>query len=202
MNLNIILMICVAYIMGSIPSGVLVGKKLKGIDIREHGSKNSGATNALRVLGLKLGILVLLLDILKGVIPLLLAEYAFKIEGIYLGIIGMVAIIGHILSIFLKFRGGKGVATSLGVFLVLVPKVMVIIILVFAVIVGFTKYVSLGSIVGAFLFPILTYLIYGVEKIEVIVLGIVLALYIIYKHKANIKRLLEGTENKIKFKKE
>jgi len=195
-------MFCISYFLGSIPTGVWLGKKICGLDIREHGSKNTGATNAIRVLGNKIGFLVLFLDIIKGAIPVLIAQYIFKMDEIYLLLIGITAIIGHILSAFLKFKGGKGVATSLGVFLVLSPKVMVIIILLFIVIVGITRYVSLGSIVCAFLFPILTYFIYGTNKKETIFFGIIVASYIIYKHKTNIYRLLKGEENKIKFKKE
>lgn len=198
----LIIMLLIAYILGSIPTGVWIGKKICGLDIREHGSKNTGATNAIRVLGAKVGFLVLFLDIIKGVIPVLAAQYIFKMSDIYLLIIGITAIVGHILSIFLKFKGGKGVATSLGVFLVLSPKVMLIIIGLFIIIVAITRYVSLGSIVCAFLFPILTYFIYGVEKKATIFLGIIVAIYIIYKHKTNIYRLLKGQENKIKFKKE
>jgi len=202
LSLGFFIGMILAYLLGSIPSGVIVGKKIKGIDIRKHGSKNSGATNALRVLGAKLGLLVLLSDILKGAIPVIVSQYLLKVEGIYLVIIGIMAIIGHILSIFLKFKGGKGVATSLGVFIVLSPKSMIIIILLFIAIVLSTRYVSLGSITCAFVYPILTFVIYGNAKIEVVLLGILVAVYIIYKHKTNIKRLMNGQENKIKLKKE
>jgi glycerol-3-phosphate acyltransferase PlsY len=198
-----ILFLIFSYLIGSIPSGVWIGKKISGLDIREHGSKNTGATNAIRVLGAKIGIIVLLLDILKGAIPLLIGKYLFKYyDDLYLLIIGVVVIIGHILSLFLKFKGGKGVATSLGVFFVIVPKVMITILIIFSIVVYFTRFVSLGSILSALSFSFLTYFYYGVDKIMTIYFGIIIGIYIIYKHKTNIQRLFKGEENKIKFKKE
>lgn len=194
--LKIFILIIAGYMFGSFPTGVIVGKKFKNIDIREHGSKNSGATNAYRVLGTKLGLVVLIIDILKGFIPLLIAEN-LGIKDNILIIIGITAIIGHTFSPFLKFKGGKGVATSLGVFLYLVPPVILTLILIFIAIVYFSKYISLASITVSFLFPILTFLFYIKEpKIPVIIAGIIIATYIIYKHKSNIIRLKNGTENK------
>ncbi len=112
----------VAYFLGSIPTGVIIGKKMKGLDIREHGSKNTGATNAYRVLGPKIGLTVLFLDILKGAIPVIIAKLV-KLELNLSVIIGIITIIAHTFSIYLNFKGGKGVATALGVFLVLTPIV-------------------------------------------------------------------------------
>lgn len=192
--------IILSYFIGAIPSGVIIGKKFKNIDIREHGSKNSGATNAYRVLGAKLGITVFVMDVLKGIIPIYLG-ILFNLEPHRLVYLGVAAIIGHTFSPYLKFKGGKGVATSLGVFLILVPKTILFVFAVFAIIVYFSKYISLGSITAAFLFPFVNYFFYRNDKIEVTVLGALVATYIIYKHKSNIARLLKGEENKFNFKK-
>lgn len=183
------------YILGSFPTGVIVGKKFKNIDIREHGSKNSGATNAYRVLGTKLGITVLLGDIFKGFIPLLAGHY-FNLSENQLIIVGVAAILGHTFSPFLNFKGGKGVATSLGVFLFLVPEVIITLIIIFIAVVYFSKYISLASIIVSVLFPILVFFYYPERKYMVFSVGIIIATYIIYKHKGNIVRLKNGTENK------
>ncbi|BDU50647.1 glycerol-3-phosphate 1-O-acyltransferase PlsY [Haliovirga abyssi] len=198
--IKLVMGIVLSYFIGAIPSGVIIGKKFKNIDIREHGSKNSGATNAYRVLGAKLGIIVFIFDVLKGIIPILIGM-SFKIAPHNLVYLGVAAIIGHTFSPYLKFKGGKGVATSLGVFLILVPKTILFVFGVFAIIVYFSKYISLGSITAAFLFPFANYFFYKNNKIEVTILGALVAAYIIYKHKSNIGRLLKGEENKFNFKK-
>jgi glycerol-3-phosphate acyltransferase PlsY len=192
-----------AYFFGAIPSGVWVGKSLKKIDIREHGSKNTGTTNAYRVLGPKYGIMVLLMDVLKGFFPLFLANY-FGVSGTYLVFIGMIAIIGHTFSCFINFNGGKGVATSMGVFLFLIPKVTVILIIIFIVLVYFTKYISVGSIVCAGLLPILTCFLPirpGIPRLPLVIIATIIGIFVIYKHRTNISRLREGTENKFKVNK-
>lgn len=195
----LVLFMVLAYIMGSIPTGVLIGKKIKGIDIREHGSKNTGATNAYRVLGTKLGVIVLVADILKGSIPVLLAKLA-GIEVRMLLLLGILTIIGHTFSFMLKFKGGKGVATSLGVFLILSPKAILLVVVIFIGVVFFSKYISLGSIIAAFSFPILVF-VFRRGEWGLLIISILVASYVIYKHKANIKRLLEGNENKFNIKK-
>ena len=192
---KILSFVVLGYILGSFPTGVIVGKKFKNIDIREHGSKNSGATNAYRVLGTKLGITVLLGDIFKGFIPLL-AGYYFNLSENQLIIVGVAAILGHTFSPFLNFKGGKGVATSLGVFLFLVPEVIITLIIIFIAVVYFSKYISLASIIVSVLFPILVFFYYPERKYMVFSVGIIIATYIIYKHKSNIVRLKNGTENK------
>ena len=189
----------IAYILGSVPTGVIIGLKLKGIDIREHGSKNTGATNAYRVLGKKYGLMVLLADMMKGFIPVMLAQFA-GIGGNKLLVVGIVTIVGHTLSIFLNFKGGKGVATSLGVFLYLVPNVTFVLVIVFIVITYFTRYVSLGSVTCAAIFPILTLFMpvrESLNKTGIFIVSLIMGIFVIYKHKTNIKRLLSGTENKI-----
>lgn len=185
-----------AYLVGSIPNAIIVGKLWKGIDVRQHGSGNIGATNVFRVLGAGPGAVVLFLDALKGVI------------GVYFGMLwlhtgwglvfgGIVAIIGHNWPVWLKFKGGRGVATGLGVITMLVPKITLIVLSVFILVVYFTKYVSLGSIVAAVLVPLLM-LGFG-EQLPILVFGIVGSIFILIRHRANIGRLLNGTELKISW---
>lgn len=192
----------IAYVFGSLPCGVWLGKGIKNIDIREYGSKNSGATNAYRILGPKYGIMVLILDALKGYIPLYIASL-FDIGGVYIILLGLVAILGHTFSFFLQFKGGKGVATSLGVFLFLMPKVVGVLVLVFILVVGISKYISLGSVVCAGLLPILAYFMPvrdDATRLPLVIISLVVGIFVIYKHKANIQRLMEGKENKFNLK--
>ena len=203
-----VLLILIAYVLGSIPNALWVGKTFKNIDVREHGSKNTGSTNAARVLGPKLGIFTLILDILKGALPTYLgivlgANLLTRITGIDkldIIVIGMAAILGHTFSLFLKFKGGKAVATTLGVFLVLVPYAILILLVVFFVIFGLTRYVSLASVISAVALPITVYL--TTRHIPLTVLGIIIGLLVIIRHKENIKRLINGTESKLSFSKD
>lgn len=200
--IKILLFAVLAYFMGSLPNGVIIGKRVKGIDIRKHGSGNSGATNAYRVLGAKYGIIVLIADVLKGLIPVMLADMA-GIGGIALILIGIVAVVGHSLSLFLNFKGGKGVATSLGVFLYLVPQVMLVVVAAFIAVVYTTRYISLASMVGAALLPILTLFMplrEGIDRPSIFIISLFMGLFVIYRHRSNITRLLNGTENKFKVK--
>ncbi|MGL5050333.1 MAG: glycerol-3-phosphate 1-O-acyltransferase PlsY [Fusobacteriaceae bacterium] len=199
-----LIMVVISYLFGALPNGVWVGKISKNIDIREYGSKNSGATNAYRILGAKYGILVLILDALKGYLPLLIASSVFGITGTALISLGLVAIIGHTLSIFLNFNGGKGVATSLGVFLFLFPKGILLVFLIFSLVVYFTKYISLGSVIGAGILPFLVIFMDmkpEVERVPLFIVAFLVAIFVIYKHKSNIERLRKGTENKFNVKK-
>lgn len=199
--MKIIIFIIIAYFFGAIPNGIWIGKHFKHIDIREYGSKNSGATNAYRVLGPKYGLMVLLADVLKGYLPLYIAS-RYGIIGNWLLVLGFIAIIGHMLSIFIGLKGGKGVATTLGVLLFLIPKVTLILFIVFAVVVAVTKYISLGSIISAFLLPMLVSVFdipNGVTKIPLLIVSIFISIFVIYKHKTNIERIKYGTENKFKF---
>ena len=203
MEVKLIIFLVIAYFMGSIPTGVIIGKKFKGIDIREHGSKNTGATNAYRVLGMQYGIIVLLADALKGYLPVFLASLV-GLGGWQLILVGLVTIVGHTLSIFLKFKGGKGVATSLGVFIYLVPNIVVILVAVFMLIAFSTKYVSLASVSAAGLFPILVLFMPVKESLgkwNIFGFALVIALFVIFKHRSNIQRLLNGNENKFGTKK-
>lgn len=194
--------IVIAYLFGALPCGVWLGKGTKNIDIREHGSKNSGATNAYRILGPKYGIMVLIMDALKGYIPLYLANI-FGIGGVEIILLGLVAILGHTFSFFLQFKGGKGVATSLGVFLFLMPKVIGILVLVFIITVGITRYISLGSVICSALLPILAFFMPvrdSATRVPLVVISLVVGIFVIYKHKANIARLMDGKENKFNLK--
>ena len=181
-----------AYLVGSIPNALWIGKMFKNIDVRDFGSGNVGATNAARVLGWKLGVMVLLFDAFKGMIFIIIAR-KFGLSDIYVVLIGLAAILGHSYSIYLKFKGGKAVATSLGVMLVLIPKVIIILVIVFLLIVIFSGYVSLASISVAGILPILTYIMYNNI---IALLSLVVGILVIWRHKSNIKNLLEGKEDK------
>ncbi|MBP3722894.1 MAG: glycerol-3-phosphate 1-O-acyltransferase PlsY [Selenomonadaceae bacterium] len=192
--ISMIFSLIFAYILGSVPSGLIIGKSVYGVDLREHGSKNIGATNAWRTLGKAAGFLIFVCDFLKGFISVYIAA-VLSGTPLAMALAGALAIIGHSLSIFLKFKGGKGVATGLGVIAMLMGKVTIIVFLIWFAIVYFTRYVSLGSCVAAAFVPILAYVFN--EPSEFVIFGVVVAVLIIVRHKANIERLLNGTESKI-----
>ena len=197
----------IAYLIGSINFSIILSKKMAGFDVREKGSGNAGTTNMLRAVGKKAAAITLLCDILKGVIAILVAIFIGNvIEGankpLLVQIAGIAVILGHTFPIFFKFKGGKGVATSLGV-LIMSNWQIGLICLVFAlVLMALTQMVSVGSIAAAILYPVLTifipqnYIIPG----NYIIYSIVLAVIIVFNHRENIKRMLNGTENKISFK--
>ena len=189
-----VLLLVFAYLIGSIPTGLIVGKQFWQTDLRNYGSKNIGATNAWRVLGKKAGITIFLLDFLKGVLPTALALNFLEtpLEAV---LVGALAIVGHSCSIFLKFKGGKSVSTGLGVILALMPTVTVIVFISWLIIVKYSGYVSLASIIASLLVPILS-LCFGEDMVYTI-FGVLIAIFIIYRHKANIERLRAGTESKI-----
>ena len=193
--IGIIFTCLISYVAGSIPNGLIFGKLLWNTDLREHGSHNIGATNAWRTLGKGPGILIFVLDLLKGLFGVWVGGC---LSGTPLALVlgGIFAIIGHSWSLFLKFSGGKGVATGLGAILMMMPYPTVLIFLVWFGIVRVSGYVSLGSIVAAALVPLMAWL-FG-EPREFIAFGMVAAVFVIYRHKANIERLLAGTESKIK----
>ncbi len=190
-----LLVILTSYLIGSIPNGLIVGKTIYNVDLRQYGSKNIGATNAYRTLGVKPALAVFLTDALKGVIGVLIGQY---IGGTAIAELlgGIGAVIGHNWSIFLGLKGGRGVATGLGVIAVISPKVTLIVFIVWAIIVYFTRYVSLASIIAAALVPITMWLFNSRQ--EFLYFGIVAALFVIIRHRPNIERLLNGTESKIK----
>lgn len=184
----------IAYLVGSIPSGLILGKLFWHTDLRKYGSHNIGATNAWRTLGKVPGIIVFLADSLKGQAGVLLG---LSLVGTPLAAVigGLLAIIGHSFSLFLRFRGGKGVATSLGVLTMLMGNVTLIVFVLWFTIVYMTRYVSLGSVVAGVLTPILAALF--AYPMEYIVFTVIAALLVIVRHRENIKRLMNGMENKI-----
>ena len=186
---------CVAsYLVGSIPSGLILGKGIWNIDLREHGSHNIGATNAWRTLGKTAGTCIFLLDFAKGALSVYLGSLLVG-TPLFMIICGILAIVGHSCSLFLKFKGGKGVATGLGVMVMLMPLPALIVFLLWLAIVKATGYVSLGSIVAAACVPVLAWL--QGYSLEFILFGVLAAVFIIVRHHSNIGRLLNGTESKI-----
>ena len=192
MDIMIIVYAVLAYFIGSIPSGLIIGKTFFNIDVRQYGSKNIGATNTYRVIGLKAALPVFLCDALKGAAGVvLLSSYG----PMYMILGGILAMMGHNWSIFLGFKGGRGVATGLGVLIALSPLVALLCFLVWGIILYFTKLVSLGSIVAAALVPVLMY-VTG-ESYWFVGFGGLAALFVIVRHWDNIKRLLAGNELKV-----
>lgn len=189
-----LLALLLSYLLGSIPNGLWLCRVLWHVDLRQHGSHNIGATNAWRTLGKGPGFLVFFLDMLKGLLAVWLGEMLVGTPLVMI-LCGVLAIVGHSLSLFLRFHGGKGVATGLGVILMLMPKVTGIVFLVWLLLVLATRYVSLGSIVAAALVPVLA-LVFGYPALYV-VFGVLAAALIIVRHRSNITRLLNGTENRI-----
>jgi glycerol-3-phosphate acyltransferase PlsY len=186
------------YLFGSIPTGVLLTKVFSKVDPRKVGSKNIGATNIFRTAGKTLGILTLVGDIFKGMIPIGIA-IQFNVSDLWIAIVGLSSFLGHIFPIFLGFRGGKGVATALGVYMVISPIAVLIEFLAFAGIVWRWRYISLGSISCATTIPILIAYIRS-DSQAYFILSVIIAALILYRHQSNISRLLQGTENKWKTK--
>lgn len=213
------IIILLSYLAGSIPTSIIVTKVARGIDIRQHGSGNAGGTNVMRVLGWKQGLLVILFDALKGAFAVVV------IARLYYGplpfenvspfddftlvqiLAGIAVVIGHVWTIFARFKGGKGIATALGILLMLATIDMLIGIGVFIVVVTISRYVSLGSLIGAISIP--TSLVLRENVFHTQISGyatllpfiIFLTLLVIYTHRKNVSRLLNGTENKLSFKK-
>ena len=196
-----------AYLLGSIPTGYLVART-RGVDIRTVGSKNMGATNVFRVLGKGPGIFVLLVDALKGWGAVALTRYVIHAHYAFDGglhevgapiVAGMFAILGHIYTCWLKFKGGKGIATSAGVMVALVPGALLVSLLTWLVAFVATRYVSIASIAAATVLPIATW--FTTQNLLLTVVTALVAALAIYKHKANVQRLRNGTENRFHFKK-
>ncbi|MCH2224406.1 MAG: glycerol-3-phosphate 1-O-acyltransferase PlsY [Crocinitomicaceae bacterium] len=191
----------IAYLFGSIPTAVWLGKVKYGVDVREHGSKNAGATNTFRVLGKKPGIVVLVIDILKGFIAVTLPVFFYtqgqdEIVNIQL-ICAITSVFGHVFPVFAKFKGGKGVATSLGVIVGLHPSAAVICVGIFLIVFISSKYVSLGAMIAAISFPILVICIFKVDSFWLGLFSAILALAVVISHRKNIKRLINREENKM-----
>lgn len=197
---NAIILIC-AYVIGSIPSGLWIGKIFYKTDIREHGSGNLGATNSFRVLGKKPGIAVTVLDILKGTAAVLLPLIPyFSTTDIHSLILGVIAVIGHMFPVFAGFRGGKAVATSGGVLLGYSWPFFIVLVVAFLLSLKLTKIVSLSSMVAAgtaLIYSAIYWVVTGDYALFILVLF--LAGFVFYRHRANIKRIKEGTEPKVKW---
>ncbi len=193
-----------AYLAGSIPTAVWYGKIFHGIDVRQHGSGNAGATNSLRTLGKKAGIIVLIVDFLKGFLAVKAASlFSTETDNILPLIMGLAVIVGHIFPIFAQFRGGKGVATAMGVLVATFPWAALGCMVIFMIIVFATRYVSLGSILGALAFPIqLTFNLWN-DDADKYTIGFSWLIFLILAimHRQNIQRLLKGTESKFGAKK-
>lgn len=205
--LKITFVIATSYLIGSVSPSIILGKILKGIDIREHGSGNAGSTNAFRVLGKWAGITVLLLDIFKGYfavkfISLLAGENTIISSTLIYILSGFAAVTGHVWTLFHSFKGGKGVNTATGVLLALIPIPTVLAAGIFLIALLITRYVSLGSMLASLSLPIILLIQRqrGINvPLELIIFTLVISAFIIYTHRANIKRLMRGEENKVKL---
>jgi len=197
MNNTLFILIMIAiYLIAAIPTGVLLARLMGGEDVRQKGSGNIGATNVYRVAGKLAGVLTLVGDTLKGFLPLLAFKTWLEPTPTQLGIASAVAILGHCYPIYLKFKGGKGVATALGIFLVLSPKAVFFALIVFILTVTITRYISLGSVLAALSAPLVILLLNHPQPIFLATLFI--AALVIWRHNSNIRRLLDGTENRFK----
>lgn len=204
--LYILLEVVAAYLLGSIPSAVWIGKMLYGIDVRQHGSGNAGATNVIRVLGYKAGIPVLLFDVFKGWLAVQLAVW-LPVPGlsqelmIYVRIgMALAAVLGHVFPVYAGFKGGKGVGTIAGVGISLFPLAILLVLVVFILVLAVTHYVSLASIIASIAFPLVVFFIIGVRHPGLIGLSLVVAVFIPATHRKNIQRLLKGEERKFDFR--
>lgn len=215
----LVTIIMLSYLVGSIPTGIIVTKAARGIDIRKHGSGNAGGTNVMRVLGWKHGLLVILLDAFKGVLAVVV------IARIHYGsmpfsnltpfddftliqiIAGIAAVIGHIWTIFAGFKGGKGIATALGMLLMIITVDMIIALGIFIIVVTISRYVSLGSLIGAAVVPLSLVVRENIFNVDIqgyhtiLPFIIALTLLVIYTHRKNVVRIANGTENKLSFHK-
>ncbi len=203
----------IAYLIGSISFSVIISKKMAGFDVREKGSGNAGSTNVLRTVGKKAAAITLLCDVLKGVVAILIAYVVGLLvpdinKSLLIQLAGIAVILGHTFPIFFNFKGGKGVATSLGVLLITNWNIGLICLVFALVLMILTRMVSLGSIAAAILFPVLVIFMPAVEgsaylvpEGSYIIYAIILAILVVYNHRANVKRLLTGTENRLDFKK-
>jgi glycerol-3-phosphate acyltransferase PlsY len=185
-----------AYLMGAIPFGVVVGKLFYHVDVREHGSGNVGTTNVFRVLGKKAGVVVLVCDMLKGYIPAFVAAYYLRETDPWLVIVIAAApVVGHMYSVFLKGRGGKGVATGAGVVIALIPLAGGIIAVVWVLLILTTRYVSLASLVATLLVPVFVFAL-G-DPLPYLIAAVLVTIGIFWAHRGNIRRLFNGTENRV-----
>ncbi len=193
---SLALWLVASYFVGAIPTSYLAGRMFRGIDLREHGSKNLGATNVYRTLGWKYAIPVGLVDIAKGALPVLVFAPRASDSQLFALACGVAAIVGHVFSVFVHFRGGKGVATAAGAMLGLAPLSLGVALVVWVVVLKLSGYVSLASIAAAASFPVGVYLLERPDQPEILWLDALVAVAIIWLHRANIRRLLNGTESR------
>lgn len=208
-----IIVAIIAYLLGSISFSIIFTKKMAGIDVREIGSKSAGTTNVLRAAGKKAAALTLICDVLKGVVAILIAVLAGKIVkgldgALLVQLAGIFAILGHMFPIFFQFKGGKGIATALGVLLIVNWQIALICLVFAIVLIAITKMVSVGSIAAGILFPVLVafinqnyIVITETSNWSYFAFSIIIAIFVVFNHRNNIKRMSEGTENRISFKK-
>jgi glycerol-3-phosphate acyltransferase PlsY len=202
-----ILTLIIAYLLGSVPTAVWVGQLFHGIDVREHGSGNAGATNTFRVLGYRAGVPVLLIDVFKGwlavnLIHIFIEPGQSSEELFHLQLrLGVCALVGHIFPVFAGFRGGKGVATLLGIVLALNPQAALMSIGVFLFVFLSTRYVSLSSIIASLFFPVVVMAINITEQPSMVVFALIISVIVVITHQKNIERLLKRQESRIKFRK-
>ena len=207
-----ILVAIIAYAIGSINFSVLISRKMAGFDVREKGSGNAGTTNMLRAIGIKAAIITLICDILKGVLAILVAFVIGKMtqtadKALLIQLAGILVVVGHTFPIFFEFRGGKGIATALGVLLITNWRIGLICLVFAVILIAITRMVSVGSMSAAILFPVLTLFIgdnfiVAQGGFKYFVYSLILAGFVIFNHRENIKRIMNGTENKKKKKKQ
>ncbi len=207
MTLQIILLIILAYLIGSIPTSVWIGKWFYKVDIRTKGSGNAGATNTIRILGWKAGIPVLLFDVFKGWFAVYMAN--FILRDVFTGdqfinikiVLAVAAVIGHIFPVYVGFKGGKGVATLLGVGIALFSYSVLVAVGVFVVVLVISRIVSISSIIASIFFPFIVVFIFNVNNLSLIIMSVAVAVFIPLTHLKNIKRLIKGEESRFNFKK-
>lgn len=191
----ILLYLAGSYMLGAIPTSVVIARLRGNIDLSKEGSGNLGATNVARVIGKKFGIITLILDALKGFIPVFFALNFMHFGGIILALAVILPVVGHCYSVYIGFKGGKGVATALGVFLAVSPEAVLFSFLIFAIILFISRYVSLSSIISAFFMPFIIF--FTTRNLYLFIASFLVSALIIFKHSGNIKRLMEGNEHMI-----
>jgi acyl phosphate:glycerol-3-phosphate acyltransferase len=202
-----IFLVLIAYLLGSIPSSVWIGKIFYNIDVREHGSGNAGTTNTFRVLGVKAGIPVFIFDALKGWLAVKLiyfTNYYIPSSGDFINfqlLLGIFAVLGHIFPIYVRFKGGKGVATLFGVVLSIHPYAALISVGIFAFLLIATRYVSLSSMIAGFSFPVIIIFVFKTTTLSLVIFSLIIAILLLLTHQRNIERLLSKEESKISIKK-
>lgn len=205
LTFQVVTALIIAYLLGSIPTSVWIGKWFFNLDIRTQGSGNAGATNTIRVLGLKAGLPVLLFDVFKAWLAVHVSTwltnpvFSTNQEVIYWIILGGLAVLGHVYPVFAGFRGGKGVATLVGVVIALYPASFLVIFIFFSLVMFITRIVSVSSISSSIIFPFVAIFMFDEKRIPLVILAIAIALFVPYTHRQNIKRLMNGTEKKFDF---